>query len=109
MSGRGLHSRHTDAARAQRDREEQTVAIGAALGAIALVVAIEILGIWLADVEVGGAIFGCAVVLAVAVALATLVRSERRSSLLGTNSLAASSARCCRCGVGSISTADLGH
>jgi hypothetical protein len=63
--------------RAQKDREEQTTVIGVALAVFAAVMTVEVLGIWLAGVEVGGAFLGYAVVLAGAAAVVALVRSER--------------------------------
>ena len=68
---------HTEPWRAQQDREGQTTLIGMALGVFAVVMAVELLCFWLADVQVGGALLGYAVVLAGACAVVALVRSER--------------------------------
>jgi len=72
--------------RAQQDRDEQTVLIGAALGVFALVLAVEALGGWIVHSAVGlnvdGAIGGAIAVLAVVTpglaTVAFVLRSERR-------------------------------
>jgi hypothetical protein len=73
-----------DLMRTQRDREEQTVAIGTALGVFGAIMAAEVLGLWLFhsvfDISDGqtNAIFGWAVIVAGTLAIASLARSERR-------------------------------
>ncbi|MBO0843971.1 MAG: hypothetical protein J2P22_00960 [Nocardioides sp.] len=67
--------------RAQRDRDEQTVLIGTALGVFALVMVAEGLALWLLhstfDIAIGRAVTGGAVVIAGTVAIMNLVRSEK--------------------------------
>jgi hypothetical protein len=66
--------------RAQRDREEQTVLIGTALGLFAVVMTAEVLGLWFVhsafDVGVGSATFGWTVVVAGTAAIVYLARSD---------------------------------
>jgi hypothetical protein len=72
---------HNVSMRAQRDRDEQSVLIGTALGVFALVSTAEALGLWLAhfvfDFEGRNAMVGWVVVIAGALAIVNLVRSER--------------------------------
>lgn len=69
--------------RTQRDREEQTVAIGTALGVFVAIMAAAVLGLWLAnsmfDISDGqtDAILGVAVLIAGTLAIASLGRSGR--------------------------------
>jgi ABC-type proline/glycine betaine transport system permease subunit len=67
--------------RAQAEREEQTVLIGTALAVFAAVLGAEVLGLWLVHSVLGVALGrwtqGCVAVVAGAVAVANLVRSER--------------------------------
>lgn len=72
---------HNVSMRAQRDREEQTVLIGTALGVFGLVVAAEVLGLWLAhyvlDLRISDAVVGWAILIAGTLAIVNLVRSEK--------------------------------
>jgi hypothetical protein len=72
---------HNVSVRAQRDREEQSVLIGTALGVFALVSTAEALGLWLAhfvfDFDGSNAMVGWVVVIAGTLAIANLVRSEK--------------------------------
>jgi hypothetical protein len=72
---------HNVPMRAQRDREEQSVLIGTALGVFALVATAEALGLWLAhfvfDFEGSNAMVGWVIVIAGMLAGANLIRSEK--------------------------------
>jgi hypothetical protein len=72
---------HNVPMRAQRDREEQSVLIGTALGVFALVATAEALGLWLAhfvfDFEGSNAMVGWVIVIAGILAGANLIRSEK--------------------------------
>jgi small neutral amino acid transporter SnatA (MarC family) len=70
--------------RTQQDREEQTVAIGTALGVFAVIMTAEVIGVLLLNSVWGisyghtDAIGGLAVLIAGTLAIAHLVRSEKR-------------------------------
>ena len=63
--------------RDRQTREEQTVLIGAALGVFAVVLAVEGLVLWLLHSAFGTGVLAWAVVIAGALAIVHLVRSER--------------------------------
>jgi hypothetical protein len=69
--------------RTQLERDQQTVDIGTALGVFVLIVAAEVLGLWLLhsvfDIASGhtDALLGWAVAIAGTIAIANLVRSEK--------------------------------
>jgi N-formylglutamate amidohydrolase len=70
--------------RSQEDRDEQTVAIGSALGMFGILILAEVLGLWLLDATFESAdqhidaLFRGAIVLAGTLAIANLARSRQR-------------------------------